>query len=158
MAEDRSMTGTDLLPSENLHPSFRQEDQELARELEEQPNVQIMGPPAFASPDPATAGYRLVPIEEHPGKGDLDPDFGGTIRDNLDTHHAATSQAEGAKGESDPEKMKAADWKERIDEAESQEELDNLYEQYEQSGADFKTVDEAFERKSAALAGDDNEE
>jgi hypothetical protein len=159
---DQSMTGSELLPSDNIFPSFSQEDQELARELSEQPNVQIMGPPAFASPDPATAGGRLVPIEEHPNRDEIPEHYGQSVRERMATHHApgaqsldetvggTTSEPEDEEDEDRPQN--AGYWKSKVAEAETQEELDNLYAEYQESGSDFKTVEEAFERKQTHLA------
>lgn len=66
-------------PSRLLNPSFRAEDQAVAAELETQQNV--IGPPAYASPDPVTNQGRLVPIEQHAlAKADLlSPDYGGGV-------------------------------------------------------------------------------
>jgi len=56
-----------------MHPSFRLEDQEMAEELK----PVVIGPPAYASPDPATNAGTLVPIEQHPF--DLDADYGKDV-------------------------------------------------------------------------------
>ena len=69
------MTSVDKVPSETLNPSFAQEDQDKVEELQNQP--EIIGPPAYASPDPETARGRLVPIETHPLE--LDPDYGASV-------------------------------------------------------------------------------
>jgi len=69
------MTSVDKVPSETLNPSFAQEDQDKVEELQNQP--EIIGPPAYASPDPETARGRLVPIETHPFE--LDPDYGASV-------------------------------------------------------------------------------
>lgn len=42
--------------------------------------TEIIGPPGYASPDPKTQGGMLVPIEEHPLKDSISPDFGKGIR------------------------------------------------------------------------------
>lgn len=47
--------------------------------------------------------------------------------------------------------LKAADWKDEIDAAESVEDLDDLQSLYQESGADFSSVDSAFEAKREAL-------
>lgn len=58
------MTSVDKQPSQRLNPSFREEDQKMAQELEEHPEV--IGVPGYASPDPETSRGRLVPVETHP--------------------------------------------------------------------------------------------
>jgi hypothetical protein len=66
-----------FVPSEQLNPSFAQEDQDkVANEL--QP-VEVIGPPGYASPDPNTERGLLVPIEDHPLSGDLSDDYGGNV-------------------------------------------------------------------------------
>lgn len=64
-------------------PSFRLEDQELA---ENQTAASIIGPPSYASPDPATNAARLVPIDEHPLHltGRLSEDYGEAYQDDHD--------------------------------------------------------------------------
>lgn len=62
----------DVQPSDKLSPSFRQEDQEMAEELQ----PVIIGPPAYASPDPMTNQGRLVPVEDHPLSADIDAEYG----------------------------------------------------------------------------------
>lgn len=49
-------------------------------------SVQVIGPPAYASPDPSTNAGRLVAIEEHPLRDQLDPDYGANERRALETH------------------------------------------------------------------------
>lgn len=63
--------------SDKLHPSFAEEDQALAETL----NPVVMGPPAYASPDPETNSYALLGLGEHPAalKGDLADDYGGQL-------------------------------------------------------------------------------
>jgi len=59
-------------PSEKLHPN-RQEDEQ---DMDMQPV--IVGPPAYASPDPETASGRLVAVEEHPLE--LAEDYGADVQ------------------------------------------------------------------------------
>jgi alkanesulfonate monooxygenase SsuD/methylene tetrahydromethanopterin reductase-like flavin-dependent oxidoreductase (luciferase family) len=64
-------------PSEQLNPSFAQEDQDkVANEL--QP-VEVIGPAGFASPDPNTERGLLVPVEDHPLSGDISDDYGANV-------------------------------------------------------------------------------
>lgn len=58
-----------------MHPSFRQEDQEMAEQLK----PVIVGPPAYSSPDPETNAGALVPVEQHPFN--LDADYGKDVPD-----------------------------------------------------------------------------
>lgn len=44
-----------------------------------EPSTQIIGPPAYASPDPATNAGKLVDIEEHPFGDDLSSDYGAGV-------------------------------------------------------------------------------
>jgi hypothetical protein len=54
---------------------MRREDQDMAQQLEAHP--EIIGPPAYASPDPTTNTGRLVPIEDHPLE--LSEDYGASV-------------------------------------------------------------------------------
>jgi hypothetical protein len=60
------------------HPSFRQEDQHMAANLK----PIVVGPPAYASPDPSTNAGALVPVDEHPF--DLDKDYGASAPKTVD--------------------------------------------------------------------------
>ena len=39
----------------------------------------VIGPPGYASPDPATEGGRLVELEDHPLSGDIAEDYGASV-------------------------------------------------------------------------------
>lgn len=105
----RAVTG-DVQPSDKLHPSFRQEDQEMAEELQ----PVIIGPPAYASPDPNTNNGRLVPIEDHPLSADIAESYGarqkagGATTSLPDT--LAGADAEGGPGDKPREEWSKADW------------------------------------------------
>lgn len=58
-----------------MHPAYREEDQHMAEELK----PVVVGPPAYASPDPSTMSGRLVPVEEHPRSADLSEDYGASV-------------------------------------------------------------------------------
>jgi hypothetical protein len=64
-------------PSQLFNPSLRQEDQEDA--MQELPQVEVIGPPGYASPDPATSTGLLLPIEDHPLSGDISEDYGANV-------------------------------------------------------------------------------
>lgn len=100
-------------PSERMAPAFREEDQDMAVEL--QPVV--IGPPAYASPDPATASGRLVPVEEHPLN--LSDDYGKSVLDVATSetvvgtyYYESSRTAEGVAPASDKprEEWVKADW------------------------------------------------
>lgn len=79
---DNTIEGiTGMSPSGKLNPSFRKEDQEMAEELK----PQVIGPPAYASPDPRTNEGRLVAIEEHPLSAELAEDYGRQVAEERDT-------------------------------------------------------------------------
>lgn len=176
--------------SEVLQPSFRQEDQEMAEEL----GVMVVGPPAYASPDPRTNTGRLVPIEEHPLAADLSPDYGGSVA-NVETAPLSTQATEGAampsdrdewdksqwqrhaaslglgtsgsvakvkervakhEADNDDSQRLAGDWKNDIENATSEETLDQLRVRYNESGADFSTVNDAFEDRYAEFEEAEN--
>jgi len=49
---------------------------------------------------------------------------------------------------------KAADWVDEVNQAESLDELDDTLARYTESGADFKSVEDAVEKKRAELSGE----
>lgn len=61
-------------PSELLNPNVSEEDQDM----EMQPA--IVGPPAYASPDPSTNAGRLRPIENHPLESSIAEDYGKDVK------------------------------------------------------------------------------
>lgn len=60
-----------------LAPSFALEDQEAL--TQEPVKTQVIGPPGYASPDPATNKGLLVPVEHHPLAGQLSEDYGRSV-------------------------------------------------------------------------------
>lgn len=100
--EGQTMAGQN--PSERLNPSFRPEDEHMAQELQ----PQVIGPPAYASPDPATLSNRLVAVEEHPAGADLSDDYGKGVMESyvadgaiVGTDHVASTRT--------PEELKQDD-------------------------------------------------
>jgi hypothetical protein len=71
-----------------MNPSFRKEDQNMAEELK----PVVVGPPAYASPDPATNSGALVPVEQHPF--DLDKDYGAGVADAVPGNEGDAADAE----------------------------------------------------------------
>lgn len=65
----------------------------MAHELTDKSSdsTQIIGPPAYASPDPATNAGKLVSIEEHPLT--LSPDYGAGVTG--ETHVVTTTMSAG---------------------------------------------------------------
>jgi hypothetical protein len=84
------------LPSEKLNPSFRREDQDMAEELK----PQVIGPPAYASPDPRTNEGRLVPLEQHPLADRVSEDFGRRVAEDFDVDTGASSALNPSTGRS----------------------------------------------------------
>lgn len=116
----------------------RLEDQEDIENMAREPIR--MGTPPFSSPDPATDGVRMLPLEG--GHGSVGTTLVG------DENSADSGDDKG---------MKAADWKKEVEEAANQETLDEIATRYDESGADYATVKSAIEKRQEELdaAGDD---
>jgi len=54
--------------------------------------------------------------------------------------------------------MRAADWVDEVNQADSLDELDDILNRYADSGADYKSVEDAVEKKRATLSGEIPEE
>lgn len=73
-------------PGLKTDPSFRQEDQEMAQQLK----PIVVSPPGYSSPDPATQGGRLLPVEH--SALPVSEDYGANVLDapgmesNVATH------------------------------------------------------------------------
>lgn len=120
-----------------LNPSAIMEDQGM----EMAPIV--LGPAPYSSPDPATDGIRMLPLEE------------GSSGSGGET---ATEVSE-----EEAKEMKASEWKEKVAATTSLEELEAVADAYANSGSEYSTVDDAIlkqeeELKAAAEggSGDDN--
>ena len=111
--------------SGKVYPNRTLEDQDV----EMQPIV--LGPAPFSSPDPETDGIRMLPLED------------GTS--------AASAANEAAKLREDAKDMKAADFKEAVEAAQTQEELDAVQEAYDESGKEYSTVDDAITKRQEEL-------
>lgn len=85
--------------------------------------VSTFGTPPFSSPDAKTIGLNYMPLTDD------------------------QSEAE----EADDGDKKAGDWKEEVEAASTQEELDAVAQAYSESGADFKTVESAIEKKQSEI-------
>lgn len=116
-------------PGDKMFPSATYEDQEKIANMEMTP-VYVSTPP-FSSPDPRTDGIRMQLVDE------------------ADTSAAAAKEAAASSEDKD---LKAQDWKDQIEAAEDTESLDALAQRYEASGADFSTVQAAFDKKYEDLS------
>jgi hypothetical protein len=100
--------------AEKTHSAFALEDQEMARQLDQEGgNWEVMAPPAFASPDPATQGRRLVPIDTDPHADQVAEDYGEHLRGTKLTAEGTpttlTAQVEGGAPARDERGRLAAD-------------------------------------------------
>ena len=66
-----------MYPSERLNPSFTTHDEEAG--VPENLAPIVMGPPAYASPDPRTNAGALVAIDEHPLAADISEDYAADL-------------------------------------------------------------------------------
>lgn len=114
---------------EKMFPAAVLEDQEAIMAGENEPVV--VGIPPFSSPDPGTDGIRMMSLtEEGPA--------------------AEAQKAQAAKAEADAvpdEDKKATDWKAVVEAAQTEDELSEVEDRYNESGADFKSVDDAIEKR-----------
>lgn len=74
-------------PEEGLNPNVPMVENEEGEMVEMEMQPVVLGPPAYASPDPETSAGALVALEEHPNAENLSEDFG--------------QQPEGAEGEAE---------------------------------------------------------
>jgi hypothetical protein len=119
--------------TDQVHPNRIEEDQEM----EMQPIV--LGPAPYSSPDPETDGIKMLPLEEGTS-GVTTPEGPEGVTVGVTT----------ASPEEDADK-RAADWKAEIESAMTQDELDAIRARYDASGADFSTVEDAFDSRSAEI-------
>lgn len=77
-----------------------------------------------------------------------------TLKGRVEEYEAeqAEAQEERAKAVEDAKDFNAGDWISQVESAKSAEDLDELQSIYAESGADFKTVAEAFDAKRAELS------
>lgn len=110
---------------------------------------QVIGPPAYASPDPATNAGALVPVNRH--NLDLSPDYGkgqGDLDGPADTMTASTEGEDD--GTTNPDdKLLSADWIKEVEGATDKTALTAIRTRYD--AADHKkwtTVESAFKTKT----------
>jgi hypothetical protein len=126
------MPASGHLRQSKMNPSATMEDQEV-----EMARV-VLGPPAFSSNRPHTDAVKsLVEVDQD---GNYAP-----------THEDAAKAAAGDRRDEADAKMKAGDWKDEVEAASTQDDLDAVAQRYADSGADFKTVEDAIEKRQADL-------
>jgi hypothetical protein len=115
---------------EKMFPAALLEDQEEIMSGERDPVV--LGMPPFSSPDPETEKVNMQSVIDTPAEeGQLEGTF------NLDAVP--------------DEEKKAGDWVDVAKAAPDHQALDEVEERYSNSEADFKTVDDAIEKRRGEL-------
>lgn len=159
----------------------RLEDQEDIENMAREPIR--MGTPPFSSPDPATDGVRMLPLEGGHGSvgttlvGDENSSDSGDDYSKLSPAELKELAEErglevkgtGANGnvkkvdlvsalqQDDTKDMKAADWKKEIEEAADQDALDEIATRYDDSGASYTTVKAAIEKRQEEFNASDDD-
>lgn len=137
----------------NVAPTIEAQDS-----VPERPPI-VVPMPAHTDPENplAASGSINMALEQHPVPHS--EDFGATIEDRdgvtsgVDAHAVETRemldvQTGGTGGAlSKDDELRASDWKDQIDAAETPEDLASVQERYKASGAEFKTVEDAFGKK-----------
>jgi hypothetical protein len=132
------------LPEKNF-PSFREEDQHMAAALE----PVVIGPPAYASPDPATNANALVPVEEHPA--DIPEDYGAsapkTVSITMDSEALGGAPLESGPPPEDREEWTKEQWQTQaeqygIPKSGNKDEVRERVEMYEEDPSQFEETDE----------------
>jgi protein-tyrosine-phosphatase len=163
---------------DKLFPNRVEEDQDV----EMQPIV--MGTPPFSSPDPVTDGIRMLPLEDQTtlnaaqaadqaaalrGLTDYESMSQEDLKSLTDERDLEVTRTEGegrlrksdyiaALQQDDASDMKASDFKNLVDQATSEEELQQVADAYEASGREYKSVDEAIDSKYEELQQQGNDE
>jgi hypothetical protein len=130
------------LPEKDF-PSFREEDQDMAHALE----PVIIGPPAYASPDPDTNANTLVPVDEHPAE--LPEDYGESAPKTVDItmNSDATPQGEGGPlalgSDEDREEWTKEQWQEKAEgyglaKSGNKDEIRDRVEEFESDPSNFE--------------------
>jgi hypothetical protein len=97
--------------------------------------VVLISTPPYSSDDPASEGLKMVPIIDDSG-------------DDVDHPESDISDEDTDDLSGD---LKAGEWVQRIDAAQDQDALDAVLEAYGDSGKDFKTVEEAADRRQKEI-------
>jgi hypothetical protein len=111
---------------DKLFPAAVHDDQEKIAMAEMEPVV--LGHIPFSSNDPRTERVKFEPLEDQQARMSASGDTSATNEDK-----------------------KAADWKAEVEAASSQDELDAVVASYADTGAEYKTVEDAIEKKQAEI-------
>ena len=170
-----------------MFPAAAMEDQEALMAGENPTNVVLSGVP-FSSPDPATDAQRMIPLEEGTGgenaaqaredaaaarSGAGSEDYNSLSPEELDRlveERDLKVEGSGANGNvlkkdkvaalqaDDASDMKAADFKQRISEAQDQEALDEALQLYAGSGKEYASVVAAGEKRQEEINAGNGEQ
>lgn len=136
----------------------------------------VFGAPPFSSPDPATDAQKLLPLEDGTSAhqaaleaeaarmtGEDYSKMNAAALKNLVEERDLEIEGTGKDGNvtkedrvnalraDDAKDMKAADFKQRITAASTQEELDEVAELYDAQDTSYKTVEDAFDKKQEEI-------
>lgn len=160
---------------DKLYPAAVSADQEMIVSGNQERTV--LGPPPFSSPNPATEARRMLPLEDgtsahvasleaheqrEAGKGSdyssMDAKALKALVEERDLTPESNKKADliAALQEDDASDYKAADFKQLVEAASSQEELDQAAELYEASGKSYSSVESAIEKKQDEINEADN--
>jgi hypothetical protein len=114
-----------------MYPAATADDQEGIMEGKQEPTV--LSTPSFSSPNPETDALKMLPVED------------GT------SAHVASLEAHALRAAGNAAEMKAGDFKDQVEAATTQEELDTVANLYAESGKDFSTVEAAIEKKQSEI-------
>lgn len=153
-----------------LHPAATMDDQE---KVESGENAQIvLGPAPFSSPDPATDAIKMLPLEDGTSAyearqdaaaarsaaeaGDYDSmkknELQALAADrDIDVTDMKVDEIRSALREDDASDMKASDFKEKVNAAATQDELDEAAALYDASGKSYASVEDAIEKKQSEI-------
>ncbi len=163
-----SASGPVLEPK--LVPAATMEDQE--KMAGESPNPIVLGPVAFSSPDPVTDAQRMLPLEDGTSAYEAaevasaertaakEGDYTSMKKEELvslagerdvDVEGLKKDEVVAKLQEDDAQDMKASDFKDRVNAATTQDELDEAAEFYSNSGREYASVDTAVEKKQKEI-------
>ena len=153
-----------------------------ARAMEDQgsePTEIVLGTPPFSSPDPATDGLKMLPLEDGTSAYEARQDAAAVRSAGEDGDYSSMSKKElqdlaaqrdvdvdGLKKDEivsalqadDASDMKASDFKDQIAAAQDQDALDSVAELYSASGRSYSSVEAALEKRQGEIddAGNSN--
>jgi hypothetical protein len=138
-----------------LNSSFAADAADDAVDPVEEVESVVIGPPSYASPDPATLGYGLHPVNRHPG--DLSADYGKDQGDPDGPADTMTTTGDADETPPNPDDdLKAADWIKEIEDAKDAEALAEVSKRYDGSThKDWPTVKTAYDKRVADFQNND---